>query len=67
MPANDEQIHRLMDEARRKAYAALSGYKFFMFGYWAAAWVKYNRLLQSPDPSPFRELVLLARRTRQPR
>ena len=45
--------------AEKRAWKALAGYKFYMFGYWAAAWVKYNQLLPPgmTDPNPFRELV----------
>jgi len=52
-----------MDEAKRKAWASLAGYKFWIFGYHAAAWVKANRLLPNPakHPNPFKKLVLMAR------
>jgi hypothetical protein len=51
-----------MKEAEQKAWEALSGYKFWMFGYHAARWVNYNRLLSEPQPNPFREAVKLARK-----
>lgn len=46
-------------DAEVKAWKSLAGYKFYMFGYWAAAWVKYNQLLPKElrDKSPFRDLV----------
>jgi len=49
--------------AERKAFRALAGYKFYMFGYWAAAWVKYNALLPKPMKAgnPFKGLVGAAR------
>lgn len=49
--------------AERKAFKALAGYKFYMFGYWAAAWVKYNALLPNPMKAgnPFKLMVREAR------
>lgn len=55
------RIRKDMAEAEAKAWEALSGYKFWMFGYHAARWVIYRRLLGSDEPNPFRELVDLAR------
>jgi len=51
------------DQAEEKAWKSLAGYKFYMFGYWAAAWVKYNQLLTPPmrKANPFRKLVHAAR------
>ena len=51
------------DQAEEKAWKSLAGYKFSMFGYWAAAWVKYNQLLTQPMrlPNPFKDLVHAAR------
>jgi hypothetical protein len=50
-------------DAERKAWDSLARYKFFMFGYWAGAWVKYNALMPKEEklPNPFKALVLLAR------
>lgn len=50
------------DEAELKAYKALAGYKFAMFGYWAGIWVHMNQCIASQDPglkkrNPFRVLV----------
>ena len=50
-----------MAEAEAKAWEALSGYKFWMFGYHAARWVTYNQLLDVPLQSPFAQAVKLAR------
>ena len=52
------------DEARVKAFTALAGYKFWMFGYHAGAWVKYNRLLPKTMQlgNPFKVLVKMARK-----
>ena len=49
-------------DAEGKAWEALSGYKFWMFGYHAARWVNYNMLLARHERlrSPFRPLVHLA-------
>jgi len=57
-----EVILGAMNDAERKAWEALSGYKFWMFGYHAARWINYNNLLSERYPNPFRECVILARR-----
>ena len=44
----------------RKAVDALSRYKFWMFGYYAAKWVSYNRLIGDGKANPFRQLVKTA-------
>lgn len=54
-------------EAEEKAWKALGGYKFLMFGYWAACWVHANRMAKAARPaaakaSPFADLVKEARR-----
>ena len=53
-----------IENAEVKAWDALSRYKFWMFGYWAAIWVHLNRL--SPviggRQNPFGELVKMARK-----
>lgn len=36
--------------------------KFWMFGYWAAVWVHYNRLGGFQRPNPWKGLVQMARR-----
>jgi hypothetical protein len=48
-------------EAESKAWAALSKYKFWMFGYWAAIWVHLNRLCPERKKNPFSQLVKHAR------
>lgn len=52
-----------LEDAERKAWEALSGYKFWMFGYHAGRWVNYNNLLPREDrrKSPFADAVKLAR------
>lgn len=50
------------EEALRKAMDSLSRYKFLMFGYWAASWVKLNSLLgDEKKQSPFAALVRTAK------
>jgi hypothetical protein len=41
-----EKIIEERNAAERKAWDALARYKFWMFGYHAAAWIKYNDLLR---------------------
>lgn len=53
------------EEAARKAIDALARYKFWMFGYWAAAWVRLNRQCETRKPSPFKHIVEAARRGEQ--
>ena len=57
------KIHEGMSDAVEKAWEALGGYKFWMFGYHAGRWVNYNRLLPGPErkPNPFSDAVKLAR------
>ena len=50
-----------MEESERKAWDALAGYKFWMFGYHAAGWVKANRIAGTKRPNPFKKLVEVAR------
>jgi len=54
-------ILEAMEEAERKAWEALAGYKFWMFGYHAARWINYNKLLSKPRRNPFSDSVELAR------
>lgn len=49
-------------DAEKKAWKAMAGYKFWMFGYHAAQWVLLNRVsMASSLPNPFKQLVTLAR------
>ena len=59
--SGEDKIISAMQEAEQLAWEALSGYKFWMFGYHAAQWVNLNRLLEKKQPNPFRDAVLLAR------
>ena len=62
MPITETGILLMMVEQRYKALRALAGYKFWMFGYYAAAWVNLRKLLDAPKPeNPFRYLVCAAR------
>lgn len=63
-----------MIEAEHKAWQALAGYKFYMFGYHAAQWVLLNKLTSGRSEeqmaNPFRALVSVARdelRSRNPK
>lgn len=56
-----DRIIKAMEESETKAWEALSGYKFIMFGYHASQWVGYRALLGERIPNPFRTLVLMAR------
>lgn len=51
-------------EAEAQAWESLARYKYIMFGYWAGQWVLLNRTGRLNRPSPFRELVAVARRVR---
>jgi hypothetical protein len=55
------KVELAMKDAQAKAWKALAGYKFLMFGYHAARWVNYNKLLQIARPNPFRAVVNLAK------
>lgn len=56
-----DKIKATMAEHEAKAWGALAGYKFYMFGYHAAQWVQLNKLLPEHEPNPFTELVEVAR------
>ncbi|MDP2910805.1 MAG: hypothetical protein Q8N76_00465 [Candidatus Omnitrophota bacterium] len=49
-----------LNETELKAWRALAGYKFMMFGYWAAIWVHLNRVGEFNRQNPFKPLVDLA-------
>lgn len=60
-------IRQVVDEretAYEDAIRAVSKYKFWMFGYYAASWVKYNKLLKGTpwhQGNPFKRFVELGR------
>lgn len=58
-----DRIHNARLDAERKAWDSLARYKFYMFGYWSAAWVKYNQLMPKEEklPNPFKSLVIMAK------
>lgn len=56
-----DELHAYLDDAERRAWDALSRYKFQMFGYWASVWVHLNRIAQAGRPNPWRKLVQAAR------
>jgi len=56
-----DRIIEAMHDSEVKAWEALSGYKFIMFGYHASEWVNYRRLLGERQPNPFKFLVDFAR------
>jgi len=64
---NDELAKTILYDMKRaeiNAWKALAGYKFWMFGYWAAKWVGLNHLFLGNGPqqsNPFKEAVALAR------
>lgn len=62
---SESAVRFQMKERVRQAFNALAGYKFWMFGYHAAAWVNLNRLLSEKQPNPFRRLVQFARLERE--
>jgi hypothetical protein len=57
-----EALIAALCDAETKAWEALAGYKFWMFGYHAARWVNYNMLLprEARFRSPFAGLVQAA-------
>ena len=50
-----------LNDAESKAWDSLARYKLWMFGYYAAAWVRLNRVGGFMRPNPFADLVQLAR------
>ncbi len=65
--ANIDVLEVEIAKAEEKAWKALAGYKFWMFGYWAAIWVHLNRLDGKRRPNPFKNLVLKARESEKVR
>ena len=55
------RLRRDRQLAEKRAWRALAGYKFWMFGYWAAIWVHLNRISGARRPNPWRQLVGVAR------
>lgn len=61
-----DRIIAELEEAEHKAWDALARYKFYMFGYWAAQWVKLNRIGEFKLENPFGDLVKEARKRHCP-
>jgi hypothetical protein len=57
----DDRLLAELGEAQAKAWDALSRYKFWMFGYWAAIWVHLNRVGHFRQPNPWKVLVQMAK------
>jgi hypothetical protein len=57
----DDKVNAALFQAERKAWKALAGYKFWMFGYHAAQWVLLNQTLGRPFNNPWRDLVETAK------
>ncbi|MGE5572977.1 MAG: hypothetical protein ACM3ZU_08175 [Bacteroidota bacterium] len=57
------ELHVYLDDAERRAWDALSRYKFQMFGYWASIWIHLNRIARTGRSNPWRQLVQTARTT----
>lgn len=51
-----------LNKAEMRAWQSLAQRKFWMFGYWAARWVFVSQLIGKHNPSPFRELVEVAKK-----
>ncbi len=65
LPPEENMLQRLsreLDEAEHKAHTALAGYKFILFGYWAAIWVHLNQISGAKKGNPFKPYVDLAAR-----
>jgi DNA-binding CsgD family transcriptional regulator len=60
-PNIEESIEDLLEQVERNAWKALAGYKFIMFGYWAAIWVYHNKISPRRHSNPFKEIVDLAK------
>jgi hypothetical protein len=56
-----EKLRGELDDAEAKAWQSLARYKFKMFGYHAAWWVKLNRIGDFKRPNPWKGLVTAAR------
>ena len=60
----EDRARELLTEAEIKAWRSLAQGKHSQFGYWAAKVVQLRELLgKSHEPSPFSELVKLAKNT----
>jgi len=62
MTTLEAKMRQELKEAETKAWKSLAGYKFYMFGYWAARWVQINKDWGTKKPNPFKGLVDIAKR-----
>ena len=67
MTTIEQRVLQELDEADHKAWENLARYKFWMFGYWCAVWVRLNRIAEAKRPNPFHGLVKIARQHRSRR
>ena len=58
-------LEKELRDAEKKAWDSLAGYKFMMFGYWAAIWVHINKIGRFHRANPFKPVVDLAHKRRQ--
>lgn len=65
MDEREARLKYALEEAEEKAIDSLSRYKFQMFGYWAAIWVHLNHISGEHRPSPFSNLVGVARQMKK--
>jgi hypothetical protein len=49
-----------LEEAEKKAWLSLAGYKFVMFGYWCGQWVLLKTVLGTHRTNPFASACRLA-------
>ena len=55
-------LEKELKVAEKKAWDSLAGYKFMMFGYWAAIWVHLNKIGGFRKANPFKPVVDLAKK-----
>lgn len=61
-PSVEAHAKFLLEDATTRAWTELARGKYGQFGYWAAKVVQFRELLgETSSPSPFREIVQLAR------
>jgi len=65
MKGHKKTAEEYRQEAKDKAFDSLARYKFLMFGYHAAMWVKMNKLCRIRESNPFNDLVDLARKLKE--
>ncbi len=58
-------LEKELNQAEKKAWDSLAGYKFMMFGYWAAIWVHLNKIGGFRRANPFKPAVDLAKKQKR--